>query len=296
MFNKIILETPCPYLLTASHAIATFIGCQLSHLDQNRTHIQLQSHIKLLCFSLLYTVNVGISNASLGLVTLPVHQAIRATSPVLTALLALVIPAASTQKPRGFKSCRILLPIVAGVLLATHSGRYDATPYGLVLTLIGALLAVVKTIATNVLLRDNQLDLHPMELLRILSPYAGAQALSWAIWNGEHEIFRNAVRKDIWLALKLLVNAAMAALLNFTSFEANKQCGPLAMAVTANLKQVILLALPLTGQIPSKQVVLGTLMTVGGSIWYASAQMEDGRRKTPSIQSILPEHLATQQK
>ena len=104
------------------------------------------------------------------------------------------------------------------------------------------------------------------------------------------------MNKDKWLAILLPLNAVMAAFLNIVSFEANKQCGPLAMAIIANLKQVILLAVPLNGQAPGRQVILGTLLTVGGSLWYANARTQDEQAKRSRPVSVLPTHEAVEQK
>ena len=157
--------------------------------------------------------------------------------------------------------------------------------------MLGAVLAVVKTITTNILLRDHELRMEPVELLRILSPWAAAQALLWSLYAGEVSLQSLASIKDFRLSVMFAMNAVLAALLNFASFEANKRCGPLTMAITANLKQVILLAVPLNGKMPSMQVAAGTFMTVGGSIFYVYARTKDEQQTQSSGESILPHHL-----
>ena len=200
--------------------------------------------------------------------TLPVHQAIRATSPVITVMLANLLPKHNSERS-DFTTYLRLFPIVTGVVLATYGGRYNASLWGLLLTMIGAILAVTKTMATNSLLRNTELNLHPIELLSILSPYAGAQAFLWAIFSGELSVVFQVAPGGVWFAILFLVNTAMAAVLNIVSFDANRRNGPLAMAITANLKQVVLLAVPWGGEFPGAAVVLGTSLTFIGSIWYA---------------------------
>lgn len=287
VFNKLLLHAPFPYLLTASHTNATFIACKLVRRNEPRTRIPRQIHLKLLCVSFLYTINIGISNASLGLVTLPVHQAIRATSPVITVLLAKVL-VTHMSKRYGLKTYSSLLPIVAGVLLTTYGGRYNATPYGLLLTIFGAVLAVAKTIAMNILLRNAQFNLHPIELLSILSSYAGAQAILWAIWNGEPGVILEIAPRNMWFAILLSINTAMAAVLNIVSLDANRRSGPLAMAITANLKQVVLLIGSLEGELRGGQVVLGTFLTVVGSAWYAYSRFQDQQDQHSTATRMLP--------
>jgi drug/metabolite transporter (DMT)-like permease len=266
---------------------SAFIACKLISRDKRKTPLHQQAHLKLLCFSFLYTINIGISNASLGLVTVPVHQAIRATSPALTVLLANALPTHLSMR-FSWTTYLTLLPIVAGVILATYGGRYDASLWGLLLTVIGAFLAVTKTIATNILLRNTELSMHPIELLSILSPYAAAQALLWAIWNGELSRIMKIAPESRWLAILVLVNTAMAAALNIVSFEANRRSGPLAMAITANLKQVILLAVPLEGELPGVAVILGTSLTAASSVWHVRVRSQDKESQQSTAVGLLP--------
>lgn len=77
-----------------------------------------------------------------------------------------------------------------------------------------------------------------------------------------------ASSKDMKSPAMLVSNSAMAAALNIASFETSKRCGGPATAISVNLKQVLLLAVPLDGKLPGFQVMGGTFMTVGGSIWY----------------------------
>lgn len=220
------------------------------------------------------------------MVALPVHQAIRATSPVLTLLLANALPTHMSMR-FSWTIYLTLVPIVAGVILATYGGHYDASLWGLLLTVIGAVLAVTKTIATNVLLRNTELGVHPIELLSILLPHATAQALLWAIWNGELGVIMKIAPGSRWLAILVLVNTAMAATLNIVSLEANRRSGPLAMAITANLKQVILLAVPLEGELPGAAVILGTSLTVVGSVWHVHVRSQEKEDQQPIAFGLL---------
>jgi hypothetical protein len=222
-------------------------------------------------------------------VTLPAHQAIRATSPVLTVLLANLLPKHNSERSNLTTYLR-LFPIVTGVILATYGGRYNANLWGLLLTMIGAILAVTKTIATNSLLRNTKVSLHPIELLSILSPYAGAQAFLWAIFSGELSVVTQVAPEGVWFVILFLVNTAMAAVLNIVSFDANRRNGPLAMAITANLKQVVLLAVPWDGEFPGAAVILGTSLTFIGSIWYAYVRLQEKEDQHSAAMRALPQH------
>lgn len=77
LYNKLVLvRFPFPYTLTALHALCGSIG---GYILMERgafepRHLSLQESIVLVAFSVLYTVNIAVSNLSLGLVTVPVRR------------------------------------------------------------------------------------------------------------------------------------------------------------------------------------------------------------------------------
>lgn len=287
----IVLRTQCPYLLTALHAVASYISTLLVARLQN---VQLNagrtnSHrMKVVGFACLFTVNIALSNRALGLVSLSIHQIIRATAPVLTVLLTILLElrTSSSYSTSTFLS---LVPIVLGVMLATYSRGTGASLHGTLITFLGAVTAVLKTIATHALQIDY--DITGLELIHTTSPIAVFQASLLALWYGDlnrvgslYSHSTASVDKAIavmWLVMAVLLNTILAALLNLSSFEANRRCGPLSMGVAANLKQIVILLLPYANPHghPRAQVVLGGLMTIAGGIWYAYLQ---GHEKTVS--------------
>lgn len=325
--KQIVSETSCPYLLTASHSFCTlitthFIASFSHHTDVGRgkgaivasstavTNFSLRAHIILVCFSLLYTINIAISNLSLGLVSLSLHQTIRATAPAITVLLSFTL---LNRSIRSYSSSTYLslIPIIAGVIIATKSprtgnaaSREPATSSlnGILLTFLGAVLAVLKTILTNTLQQPEpsahtgrsaptmnlSLNLTPTALIRYTSTYAVGQALGLATWAGEFprlvQIITDSTSPSTTAAsvnsriLTLTVaNVLTAAMLNIASFEANRHCGPLAMAVVANLKQVVVLMFGRRDGADGGWVVVGALMTVVGGAWFAGAQRKGGK-------------------
>jgi hypothetical protein len=75
LYNKVILASfPYPYTLTAVHALFGLVGgtsLRLRNVYQPKSLGGLD-HVVLVAFSVLYSVNIAVSNASLGLVTVPV--------------------------------------------------------------------------------------------------------------------------------------------------------------------------------------------------------------------------------
>lgn len=171
------------------------------------------------------------------MVTLAFHQVFRATTPVFCVAIYRVI-FSSTYGAATYVS---LVPMILGVGLATY-GDYYATTLGFCMTLLGAILAAVKTVVTNCM-QTAGLHLSAVEILYRLSPLALLQSLVAAYLNGEVSDFQSFVARPGNLnnsaVLILLVNAAMAFGLNFTSFTANKKAGALTMTVAANMKQAL---------------------------------------------------------
>lgn len=178
------------------------------------------------------------------MVTLPFHQVVRATAPVFTVAIYRVF----LSNGYGFSTYLSLIPVIFGVGLATY-GDYYATILGFHMTLLGAILAAVKTVVTN-RMQTTGLHLTALEILYRLSPLAVAQSLFVGYIHGEVSAFRNFASQPGNLNNKailiLLVNAAMAFGLNMTSFTANKKAGALTMTVAANLKQILTVLISIT--------------------------------------------------
>lgn len=71
--------------------------------------------ITLVAFSALYTVNIAISNLSLNLVSVPLHQVVRSTTPLFTILISISL----FGKSFATMTYLSLIPVIVGVALAT---------------------------------------------------------------------------------------------------------------------------------------------------------------------------------
>ena len=286
--NKTIIQhTSSPYLLTAFHTTASFVSTSvIAHCQSAAVHARFATtqRISLILFSALFTINITFSNFTLGLVSLPIHQTIRALAPILTIIISVTLQL-KTWSSYNLNTYMSLLPIIMGVVIATYSQDWGGSSFGIVMTLLGAVTAVLKTIATHSLQAD--LGIRSYELIRITSPLAVMQSLAAAWYYNEFTTIERQVTHAhhqlghgssyTTLVSLILSNALLAAALNLTSFEANRRWGALSMGVAANLKQVAILFLPDGSRLgkvvrPSSNVVVGSLMTVGGGLWYAVAQ------------------------
>lgn len=283
------MQLPTPYLLTAFHAIASFAGSSIlrsltDHTPAELPPLSLVHHITLGALSFLYTINIAISNLSLSLVSLPLHQTIRAVNPAITVFVShLITPFPPAYSAQTYCS---LIPIILGVFLATYDhGHFSASsPHDVLLTFSGAFLATFKTVTMHRLQTTHRAPLSPLQLIHYLSPWAALQSGALAWWTGEIGIFQgqfalpNSLTARSTVAVYLLCNCTGAFLLNVASFEANQRSGPLSIAVASNLKQVVILLTSLrmgSGSNPHiiyRSHVIGSLMTVFGGIWYAKSE------------------------
>ncbi|KAI8888952.1 TPT-domain-containing protein [Backusella circina FSU 941] len=238
-------------------------------------------------FSVLYTINIAISNVSLNLVSVAFHQVVRAMTPVFTVIISLMF----LQKSFPKKIYLSLLPVVLGVTFATY-GEYDYTMVGFLLTVLGTVLASIKTIVTN-RVQVGRLKLHPLDLLLRMSPLAFVQCIFYAHMTGELDEVRefSSSYMTFNLASGLLFNGVIAFALNVVSFTANKKTSALTMTVAGNVKQVlsIILAVVIFNLNINKTNAFGIILTLVGGAWYGYAEMSQ-KLKAPNV---LPTHLTS---
>ncbi|KAK9476533.1 triose-phosphate transporter family-domain-containing protein [Lipomyces japonicus] len=288
IYNKAVLGNfPFPYVLTGIHALCGSIGCLYFYVRGTFTLTPLsdRENVTLFLFSLLYTINIAISNVSLNLVTVPFHQIVRATTPFFTVLIY-VIGFRKVYSPLTYVS---LIPVVAGVGFAT-AGDYYFTAIGFFLTLLGAFLAALKTVVTN-RVQTGRLRLSPLELLFRMSPLAFVQTLVYAYFTGELASLNTYWHDSMTSAMffKLVLNGAIAFGLNVVSFTANKKTGALTMTVAANVKQIltIVLAILFFHLDVTPLNAFGIVLTLAGGAWYAKVELESKQRNSAvSAQAI----------
>lgn len=249
LYNKLLMNKfPFPWALTGVHTLCGALGSQacLSRGLFTQQRLSTKENAVLVAFSFLYTVNIAVSNLSLNLVTVPVrmgrvasghhrrlenshiwlgadycnrfctqfHQVVRAMTPLFTIVLATIFLGKRSKRATYLS----LIPVVLGVVFATY-GDYYFTTWGLCLTLLGTLLAAMKTIVTNMIL-VGRLKLHPLDLLLRMSPLAFAQCIFASWYTGELQQVRayGATEMDTNKFLGLAINGMIAFALNVVSF------------------------------------------------------------------------------
>ncbi|CAK7200350.1 hypothetical protein SEUCBS139899_003044 [Sporothrix eucalyptigena] len=275
LYNKSILgKFSYPWLLTAIHAGSASIGCWILELRGvvKRSELSRRDESVLLAFSVLFTINIAVSNVSLAMVSIPFHQIMRSTCPVFTVLIYRV----RYKRTYSTKTYLSLIPVVCGVGLATY-GDYYFTAAGFILTFLGTVLASAKTVATNRIM-TGPLALSPLESLLRMSPLACAQALICSLLTGEISGITNgftSIPISPNMALALLGNGALAFALNISSFSTNRQTGALTMTVCGNVKQsiTVLLGITMFGVKVGLANGIGMVIALVGAAYYSVVEL-----------------------
>ena len=229
----------------------------------------------LVAFSLLFTLNIAMSNVSLAVVSVQFHQSMRSTGPVYTMLIYQIF----FRQTFPMATYLSIIPVVFGIGLATAGDR-AYTMSGFWLSVLGMILASAKTIWTNRLMTGIY---SPMELLLFMSGLAALQCVVFAFMTSEIERFRLELAAGNHVSpfsiAALLVNASFAFLLNVISFQTNKVMGALTMTVCANVKQALTIILGiLLFDIPFGTLnAVGMMITIGGAAWYSKIELDSKR-------------------
>ncbi|EFX02132.1 putative phosphate phosphoenolpyruvate translocator protein [Grosmannia clavigera kw1407] len=275
LYNKGILgRFAYPWLLTAIHTGSASIGCYILRMrgKVTRTALSRQQESVLLGFSVLFTINIAISNVSLAMVSIPFHQIMRSTCPVFTVLIYRL----RYGRTYGTRTYLSLVPVVLGVALATY-GDYYFTATGFLLTFLGVLLASAKTVATNRIM-TGPLALSPLESLMRMSPLACIQALLCSVLSGEISRITDGytvVPINSHMFWALAGNGALAFALNLASFSTNRKTGALTMTVCGNVKQslTVLLGITMFGVKVGVANGIGMFVALVGAAWYSVVEL-----------------------
>ena len=227
-----------------------------------------------------------------------------------TPLFAILIYKLFYSRTYHFSTYVSLLPLISGVILATY-GDYYFTQLGFAITLVGTILASVKTILTNRLMTGT-IKLPALELLQRMSPLAALQSFAYAWATGELSDFCTFLKAErvergdrfLWAMMAaLLANGVIAFLLNVSSFQANKLAGALTMTVCGNVKQclTIMLGIVLFDVKVGLLNGMGIVLAVLGAAWYSSVELKtkaktgySGIHRLPSLIELKGSITASQ--
>ncbi|KAH6885811.1 triose-phosphate transporter family-domain-containing protein [Thelonectria olida] len=283
LYNKLVLSMfHFPWLLTFLHAafasVGTWAMMQMGYFKMSR--LGRKENLALVAFSALFTANIAVSNLSLAMVSVPFYQTMRMLCPIFTILIYRVWYG-RTYSTMTYIS---LLPLIIGAAMTTL-GEMSFTDAGFLLTILGVILAALKTVVTNRFMTGS-LALPPVEFLMRMSPLAALQALACSAATGEISGFHKLMTSgEVSLPpafASLFGNGFLALLLNISSFNTNKLAGALTMTVCGNLKQCLTVALGIVLFDVTIDLLNGAGMAVTmlGAAIYSKAELDNKAKKS----------------
>jgi len=285
VLNKAILLTfnvPFPQTLVLWHYTCTAVGSAIiihGFKMIKPAKLDGETHKKLFMFSVLFNVNILVSAVSLNMVSMALHQIIRALTPGFTVAICMVVQGKTYSR----ESIMAVMVIFLGVSLYALKGEVSYSMLGIIVTLAGAFLASLKGVITNMFMVGD-LKLHPFDLLQYMSGYAMIQMLAYLTLDGTLAATYSHLRETATplTFVMILLNGAGAFFLNIVSFQANKSTSPLAMNVAGITKQVmaIILGIVIFATPVTSLSAFGVCVTSLGIIWYARASFREKLQKS----------------
>ncbi|KAL4420979.1 hypothetical protein ABPG77_001298 [Micractinium sp. CCAP 211/92] len=276
LLNKYLLSIfgfKCPVFLTLCHMLAcSFMSycVAASRLVTLQPVTSRRQFYKISLLALIFCLTVVLGNVSLKFIPVSFNQAIGATTPAFTALLAWMVMH-QRESPAVYAS---LVPVVVGVVIAS-----GAEPLfnmgGFVAAVTAASARALKSVLQGLMLSDSNERMDSLSLLMYMAPVAVValipttlffepDAASLALELGSNGMF--------WVLLFL--NSFLAYFVNLTNFLVTKHTSALTLQVLGNAKGVVAVVLSLLyfRNPVNFYSVFGYAVTVTGVVMYSQAK------------------------
>ncbi|CBK23301.2 uncharacterized protein [Blastocystis hominis] len=219
----------------------------------------------LILVSVIFIVNIALSNSSLKFNSLALDQMFRCAMPVFTCVLEFII----YGKVRSLLVYLSLIPVILGTMLVCL-GDIQGTIFGIVLLFISCTVSSLKGIITKYLLSGEE-PISTFQLLNYNSMFAFCEIFPVTLINDRTFYTSWLPSAPVTSLLILVVHGMLAFALNIANFNAVKEGGPLMMNVVGNVKQVvmILLSVFMFGNKIKPIGIFGSVVCILGSMWYS---------------------------
>ncbi|KXZ48122.1 hypothetical protein GPECTOR_30g218 [Gonium pectorale] len=227
--------------------------------------------LKIVILSAVFCSTVVLGNVSLKFIPVSFNQAIGATTPFFTAILAFLMQG-HKEAPLTYYT---LVPIVGGVIVAS-GGEPLFNLVGFSCCLAATALRALKSVLQSLLMTDPSEKLDPMSLLVYMSGVSicfllpmsvilepSAYALAVQLANGNQGFV-------YWL----LGNSCLAYFVNLTNFLVTKHTSALTLQVLGNAKGVVaaFVSVLVFRNVVTSQGITGYAITVTGVFLYSESK------------------------
>eukprot|EP00884_Botryococcus_braunii_P000252 jgi/Botrbrau1/10227/Bobra.0362s0017.1 len=298
--NKYLLSNygfKYPIFITLCHMLACTVMSYAAEVAGIVRRQSMTSHVhflKVAALSTAFLCSVALGNSSLRFIPVSFAQAIGATTPVFTAVLAFVM--LKQQETAGVYLT--LVPVVAGIVIATGF-EPSFNLIGFSLAVFSTASRALKSVLQAKLLSDQSERLDAMNLLRWMAPISGALLLPATVYLEPNVISLAATlsARHPWFLAFLCFNCFLAYFVNLTNFLVTKYTSALSLQVLGNAKGVIAVFISiLVFQNPITLIGSGGyLITVTGVFCYGlakkrAAQKAQEEKDDPPPKSTSPPH------
>eukprot|EP00249_Psilotum_nudum_P004993 c18485_g1_i1 orf=174-1166(-) len=278
LLNKYLLSNygfKFPIFLTMCHMVACALFSYIAiawlkvvPMQAIRSRMQF---MKIAALSIIFCASVVSGNISLKFLPVSFNQAVGATTPFFTAVLAYIM----TTKREYWVTYATLIPVVSGVIIAS-GGEPGFHFYGFIMCVGATAARALKSVLQGILLSSEGEKLNSMNLLLYMAPVAVVVLLPAALFV-EHNVLGITLalaRQDKLIIFYLLVNSSMAYFVNLTNFLVTKHTSALTLQVLGNAKGAVAVVVSiLVFRNPvSISGMLGYALTVFGVILYSEVK------------------------
>ncbi|KAL0227282.1 hypothetical protein P9112_014606 [Eukaryota sp. TZLM1-RC] len=253
-----------PLLLTCVHLLFSWgLSSIYTRYANLKTHTISGKHKNLIIlFSILFFLNISVGNSSLAAITVSLTQTIRATTPIFTIVLSILILAKSFNSQVYWS-----LPILFCGMVIAFFGESDFRLLPSLLAVLGVFLSALKCVVSNKFL-VGELKVHPIVLLNTMAPWSLVFLFPLALIREFDSL--SSIMTPLTLSF-LVLSGTLAFCLNVANFFVNKATSPLTLTILGLVKQVvtILVSVAIFGNSVSSLNAFGIITTILGAVLYS---------------------------
>merc|ERR1719478_968617 len=232
-----------PLVMTAAHmifgstALAPMMMLREDYASRHAT-VLANDWKGLVMIAVMNGFQIACNNASLTVMELSMNQVIRASIPVLVAILAVCIEGKVPSKSEVV----CLFVISLGVMLAVWEESRNAV-LGIILTLISTVMQSIQMSLSGRLMSGKSGRLDSFQMTFYTGPVAFIALCPFAI-AGEFNIFADSLSREPFTAVGFLLGSCCVAVVyNVVLFQSVRTLSSVGTAILGNVKIVLLLFL-----------------------------------------------------